>query len=379
MAEFKLPSIFENQGVDEIHDRMMSNLPDDIDVSEGSHQWNLTMPHAYEKAFMASYMMPEAIKMIFPMFCEGYDDIMEYHAEARGMKRKQAECATGELLITGVAGTEIPAGSTFSTIAYNDQPSIDFYTTEIIEIGEDGTVTVPIKALLEGASGNVAANTIVLNSSYIDDITSVTNPEATSGGVEIESIEDLQERIKEHDVSMEYSYGGSPADYKRWALSVPGTGAAVIASPVDDTEPITIIVTDANGLPADDGLCQAVYDHIMQPNNPEQRLAPINDRIVVVAPATITANISATVELVPGHTIDQAKTAFIAALQVYMAEAADAGEIKYTKVGSILSSVAAINDYKNLLVNGDTGNIAITAEQVPSINSSSVTLTAGTV
>lgn len=379
MAEFKLPSIFDNQGVDEIHDRMMSNLPDDIDVSEGSHQWNLTMPHAYEKAFMASYMMPEAIRMIFPMFCEGYEEIMEYHAEARGMKRKQAECATGELVITGVAGTEIPAGSTFSTLAYNDQPSIDFCTTETVEIGEDGTVTVPIKALLEGASGNVAANTIILNSSYIDDIESTTNPAPTSGGVEIESIQDLQERIREHDVSMEYSYGGSPADYKRWALSVPGTGAAVIVAPADDTEPITIIITDANGLPADKELCQDVYDYIMQPNHPEQRLAPINDRIVVVAPATITANVSATVELVPGHTIDQAKKAFIEALQVYMAEAADAGEIKYTKVGSILSGVSSVNDFKDLRVNGGTSNVAITADQVPSVNSSSVTLTAGTV
>ena len=379
MAEFKLPSIFENQGVNEIHDRMMSNLPDDIDVSEGSHQWNLTMPHAYEKAFMASYMMPEAIKMIFPAFCEGYDEIMEYHAEARGMKRKQAERATGELVITGVAGTEIPVESTFSTMAVNEQPSIDFFTTEGAVIGDDGSVTVPIQAILEGASGNVAANTIILNSSYIDDITSATNPEGTSGGVEIESIEDLQERIREHDVSMEYSYGGSPADYKRWALSVPGTGAAVIVAPQDDTEPITIIITDANGLPADEELCQAVYNFIMQPDHPEQRLAPINDRIVVVAPATITANVSATVELVPGYSIDQAKTAFIAALQFYMAEAADAGEIKYTRVGSILSGVAAVNDYKNLLVNGGTSNVAITADQVPSINSSSVTLTAGTV
>ena len=379
IAEFVLPSIFGSQTVDDIHNRMMGNMPDDIDVSEGSHPWNLTYPHAYEKAFMAEYMIPEAIKMIFPMFCEGYAEIMEFHAEVRGIKRKQAEYATGEITITGIPETEIPLGSTFSTVSVNEYPSIDFYTTQDAKIGENGKSTIPIRAVLEGVSGNVAANTIILNSSYIDDISEVTNEKKTTGGIEIESIESLQERILEFDKTQDLSYGGSPSDYKRWALSVPGTGSAVVVSPPDDTTPITIILTDANGNPADSSLCTAVYNHIMQPDNPEQRLAPINDRLSVVPPVTVSVTISAVVELTPGSTILQAKTAFVEAMQKYIVVAADEGEIKYSKIGSVLSSISVINDYKSLLVNDGISNVLISNLQVPFVDAESITLTEGIV
>lgn len=379
MAEFKLPAFLENQSVDDIHGRMMDNLPDDIDTSEGSHPWNLTMPHAYEKAYMAEYIMAESIKLIFPQFAEDYAEIMEYHAEMRGLKRKPAEYATGEITITGVAGTEIPISSMFSTIGINDEPSVDFYTTQEAVIGEDGTVTVPIMAQQEGTIGNVPAGTIILNSSELDDITTVTNEKATSGGIEIETIESLQQRIVDADMTMDSSYGGTMADYKRWALSVTGTGSAVIVPPEDDSGIITIILTDALGNPADETLCQAVYNYIMRPDDPEERLAPINDKIEVVPPSAVQMTISATVELVSGATIEQAKEMFVEAMRGYIVEAADAGEIKYTKVGSILSNVAVINDYKDLTIDGAAVNIPITDAQVPLISADSITLTEGTV
>lgn len=379
MAEFKIPSFLENQSVDDIHGRMMENLPSDIDTSEGGHPWNLTMPHAYEKAFMVEYIMTEAIKLIFPQFAEGYPDIMEYHAAMRGMSRKSAEYATGSLLITGDADTEIPIGSVFSTISINGQPSIDFVTTEAVVIGQDGTVTVPIRASLAGAIGNVAANTIVLNASSIDTISTITNPEVTSGGIEEETVEDLQSRIVEFDATQDISYGGTPSDYKRWALSVNGTGSVVIVSPEDDTTPIKIILTDANGQPATQELCDEVYNYIMRPDDPYERLAPINDKIVVVAPDTMRMIISATIELAGGFTIEQARSAFLAAMRNYILEASDEGEIKYSKVGSILSGIEAVHDYKLLLVNGDTANIALTTAQVPSIAESDIILNIGTV
>ena len=374
-----LPSFLENQSVDEVHLRMMEKLPKDIETAEGGHPWNLTYPHANAKAYFAEYIMAESIKLIFPMFAENYAQIMEYHAESRGLKRKPASAATGLIKITGKAGTSIPIYSTFSTISINDQPSIDFHTIEEAVIGEDGTVKIPIEALLEGPDGNVAVNTIVLNASAIDDITSVTNEEETTGGVDIESIESLQQRIVELDMTMDVSYVGSPSDYKRWALSVPGTGSAIVVSPTDDTEPITIILTDANGNPASEELCLAVYNFIMRPDSRDDRLANINDQLQVIPPSTLTVKISATVELVEGATITQVKTLFIDALRKYILEATNAGEIKYTKVGAVLSGITTVNDYKDVLINGGTTNIPILDSQVPFINEDDITLNEGTV
>lgn len=379
MAEFVTPSFLENQSTDDIHDRMMNNLPDDMEVSEGGHPWNLTYPAAYEKSFFAEFVMTEAIKLIWPMFSEDYAEIMENHAETRGLKRKPAEHAVGEITVTGPAETEIPVGSTFSTVGINDEPSIDFVTTEDAVIGADGTVTIPIQAVLEGTTGNVPAGTIILNSSDIDDITEVINNKGTSGGIEIETIEALQQRIAEVDLTLGESYGGSMADYKRWALSVTGTGSAVIVAPEDDTGVITIILTNSAGSPASTELCEEVYNHIMRPDSPEERLAPINDQIQVLPPATLNMTITATIELVSGATVDQVKTAFVQAMQPYILEAADTGEIKYSKVGSILSGVSVLNDYKELTINGGTTNIIITDAQVPFIDESMVTFTVGTV
>lgn len=379
MAEFKIPEFLQNQSVDDIHLRMMDNLPDDIDTSEGSHVWNLTYPPAYEKAFMAEYLILEAIKTIFPQFCENYPEIMDYHAETKGMKRKDAECATGEITITGQSGVEIPAGTNFSTISVNGQPSIDFHTTKDAVIDDTGTVTAPIQANVPGKSGNVAKNTIVLNSNSIDGIESAINGAPTLGGIEEETTEALQLRIVESDRTMEESYVGTPSDYKRWALSVQGTGSAVVVRPTDDTTPIIIVLTDANGNPADEELCTAVYNYIMSPDDPDARLANINDQIEVRAPETMTLTVRATIELLEGYTTREIADDFITAMQSYIKEAVNTGEIKYSKVYSILSSIEGVNDHRGLTINGGTLNVTLDSSKVPRVTADSVIFASGTV
>ena len=197
--------------------------------------------------------------------------------------------------------------------------------------------------------------------------------------MEIESIQSLQQRIMDFDVSQDVSYGGSAADYRRWALEVTGTGAAVIVSPTDDSGKITIILTDQSGLPASPTLCTAVYNHIMRPDLPEDRVAPINDKIQVVPPTTLDLTITATVELVSGYSVAQAVAMFVSAMQKYAVEAAREGEIKYTRVCAALSSVAVVNDFKELTLNGGTANISITSAQAPYIDGEKVTFTVGIV
>ena len=379
MAEFTPPSFLKNQGVDEIHARMMMNLPEDMDVSEGGHPWNLTMPAAYEKAYMAEFIIAEAIKLIFPAFCEDYPDIMDYHAQTRGLTRKPAAYAVGEIVVTAEAGLEIPKGSMFSTMSINNQPAIDFETTEAVVVDASGKVTIPVRALLEGTTGNVPENTITLNSSGLDGITAVNNPKITTGGLEEESSEELQARIVEFDMSAPYSYGGTESDYKRWALSVAGVGGAIVIQPPDDSTPIQIIITASDGSPATPQLCEAVWNHIMKPDDPESRLAPVNDQLEVVPPSTIDMVITATVELTENGTIEYAKNAFIEGLKKYVIEALEVGEIRMTKLGAVLSDVEVVADYKELTLNGGTSNIPITDSQIPSINPANITLTAGTV
>ena len=47
--EFIKPDFMENCTADEIHARMMNNLPDDIDDMPGGFPYDFTMPAALEK------------------------------------------------------------------------------------------------------------------------------------------------------------------------------------------------------------------------------------------------------------------------------------------------------------------------------------------
>lgn len=379
MSDFKLPSFLENQSIDEIYDRMMSIIPEDIDKSEGSHTWNMTRPTAYIAAYWAEYIIPEALKLIWPMYCEDYAEAMEDHAKTRGLVRKAATHASGELTIAGTAGTEIPAGAMFTTTSVDGEPAIEFVTMEAATIASTGTVDVPIMAVQAGLIGNVPAETIILKANKITGISGAINNEETTGGTEEETIESLQERINEYDSNQGVSFVGSPSDYKRWALSNAGVGKAIVIEPTDDSGLVTIVLTDSNGDPASELLRTTVYNYIMRPDAPIERLAPIGASLSVIAPTTLAVNISATIELEDGTTLERVKTLVLEALKKYMVEAAEDKEIRYTKIGSVISHVEGVADYKDLKVNNGTANIAVTQTQLPVVEETNLTLTEGTV
>ena len=378
MADMMIPAFLQNQSFEEILNEMIGMLPADIDTSEGSHPYNLLAPTAYEKARMVEFVMVEAIKLIFPQYCVEYDEIVDHHAQMCGMTRKVAEKATGEITVTGDPGAVIEAGSKFSTVTINGVAGVEFETTEKATIGEDGAANIPIQAVEAGKSGNVSARTIILMSSTISGVNSVINNDSTSGGLEAETTAALVERIMDYEAAQGESFVGNPGDYKRWALEVQGTGGAQVIGAQDNSGLVTIVLTNANGEPAitGDELCQAVYNHIMRPDNPAEKLAPCGARLEVVGPVTITINVMATVMIDNDlTTLDTVKTAFCEALKNYLISAANDGMIVYTKVGSLLSQVRGVEDYANLKINGSAENIAIMAGLIPRMSDTDVTLT----
>lgn len=382
MEEFKTPSFLLGHSTNENHEKMKAILPADIDISEGGHAWNLTRPSALIAAELFEFILPEVIRLILPEY--SYGAFLDGHAKGRNMTRRAATAANGHITITGAVNTTIPAGSLFSTASINDEPSVDYETLEAATIPESGTVTVPVQCTETGVIGNTTTNTIILCASKITGISSVTNEEAVTGGTEKESDESLIERILLYDQSQGESFVGSPSDYKRWAMSVAGVGAATVIPAQDDSGLVTIILTDSNGQPATDQLCEKVYNYIMSPDDQGNRLAPVNAFLSVVPPTTMKIAIKAIVELDSEATIEAAKTSFITQLSAYLPEAMDDKEIKYTKVYAKLSEAAGVNDFRDLQigVKGSafgTDNIPITTSSLPEISAEDIAFTSGTV
>lgn len=382
MAEFNIPSFLQNHSTNDIHKKMIAVLPADLDVSEGSHAWNFTRPTALIAAELCEFILPEVIKLIFPE--HSYEEFLDGHAKARNIKRREATAASGEITINGKVGTAIPAGSLFSTASVNDEPSVDYETLEDVEIPESGTVVVPIQCTQVGIIGNTIENTIIMNSSRITGITAVTNEGAVTGGTATETDESLITRINEYDESQGDNFVGSAADYKRWATSVDGVGSATVIPAQDDSGLVTIIITDSNGQPATEQLCEDVYNYIMRPDDPGERLAPTNAYLSVVPPLTMTIAIKATVELDENATLESVQSSYISKLSAYLPTAMEEKEIKYTRIYSALSSTEGVNDFSDLQIGikGEsfgTNNIPITTSALPEISEDDIEFISGTV
>lgn len=389
MAEFVVPDFLLGQSPEEIHQEMIEQLPVDIDVSEGSIPYDNTFPTAYVLSMLIQFRFTEMLKMITPQYCEGYDDMAEYHGETRNIIRKSAVSAIGTLDITANEGTVIPKGSIFSTVSANGTPAVEFQTTEAVSFDTDSTITVNIEAVTPGIDGNVPENTIILKVSDISGITAINNSSPTTNGMEQESLTDYINRIVEFDQSQGQSYIGNPADYKRWAEEVEKVGHADVILPASDDDLITIIITDLNGEPAAQSICADVYNHIMSPTPPSttgqetegettslERLAPINAHIQVISPAVSSITLSAHIKIdAEKTTLAIVQSALYTAVKEYCKTATD--YIYLSQIGSLITDINGVIDYDmdQLLLNNTSENIAIPPNTRLTINETDITLT----
>lgn len=389
------PAFLQGQSADEIHSRMLEQLPVDIDKSEASISWDFTRPAALEKAEFTEFTLNETIKLIFPQW--SYGEWLELHGEKVNVLRRAANCASGVLEVTGTAGTVLPKGYQFATPA-SLTASILFETVEETtlegEPGSSGQVTceIAVQAVEGGLVGNVPEDTVKLMVKPISGIAYVTNPKPMTGGAEAESDADYLIRILDA-MRNGSSMTGCNADYIRWGKEVPGVGQILVDPEWPDPElpekwhfkdvlgndhcsgAVRLIVIDSNGFPANQQILDAVYSHIAGNDERDiKRLMPIGAKLTVIAPTAFTVDISAAVVLEGGAEIDEVMKRFRRSLDLYWLEvgqeatenyAAHVGYIRWVQVGAVLAKTAGIKDYTGLLINGNAVNIPITYVQYP--------------
>ena len=209
---------FDTESRTVITNRILEPLADIYDVYPGTFIYEFASSVGFELS--KGYVhMADALNQVFPQTARsGYLDLI---GEMFGILRERAQYSSGTLTINGVDGSNIPAGSIFTTSVTIGQmiAPISFVSIDEKYIVGD-TVDVEVRAQTAGIIGNVNANQVVRVSSSISGINSVNNNMAFIGGENTES--DNSYRIRVLGFVRNPIGGGNRQDYINWSLQVDG-------------------------------------------------------------------------------------------------------------------------------------------------------------
>ena len=186
--EFELPAAIGAATVDDIHEEMIADAPNNLDKAEGGVFWDFTRPSAIVIAEGKSLDMSYGIKCIFPMFADG--EFLDLHGKSKSLPRKQASSAYVDICFTGSEGTAIPKGFVVTTEATETDDAIEFATIEAATIPADGYINITCVSNLAGAAANVIAGSITVIPAPLDGLVGVENLSGAIGGADTESDDD---------------------------------------------------------------------------------------------------------------------------------------------------------------------------------------------
>lgn len=288
-----------------------------------------------------------------------------------GFERKGGVKSTGNVIFsrTGSSGdAPIPLGTEVKTTS-----GLSYYTTIAGQIDDGETDSDPIEVEAEavGVTYNVAQDTIIIMADDIDDVESVNNDNATTGGVDSETDYQYKTRFQAY---VEGLAKANIAGLLTGALSVDGiTSVSVVElfPPVSNVN-VRLYVDDgsAGGVSAAKIIeTQAVIDGDGTDENPGYRAAGVN--VVVIAPSVVTQNITMTVTAISGVDTDQMETDINSALTTYVNNLGVGSDIIYNELVASVMSVYGVSDVD---ITVPSGNVSITSSQVGRLGTVSMTV-----
>lgn len=217
-----------------------------------------------------------------------YSDFLDNLAIFKGVTRNPATAATTTLRFTLSAerdtATGIPQGTRVSTAG-----SIYFATDVYAEIPAGSTtVDVPATCTVAGTDGNgFAAGELATIVDPIPYVASVTNTTATEGGAEIESDDDLAERV--FLAPGAYSTAGPEDGYLYHAKAYSAAIGDVVATSNQAAGTVDIVFIMADGSTPGEEMIEGLEGYLQG-----KTIRPMTDLVRVAAPQEVTYTINLT-------------------------------------------------------------------------------------
>lgn len=344
-------------------DKMLDNVPDDIDQREGSIVYDALAPAAMVMA-QQSLTMANIIRQSYIKTAQG--EFLDYRAVEHGTARyaaTQTEVKAKFLDSDGNAINNVQIGDQFASIG--ETPI--FYTVQ--KINDD--LTGELTADDPGTTAN----------SYIGQILPVTSNDSLSWAEvteivaparDAETDDHLRDRLLKADDWV--AYGGNVADYLSMLSKINEVGAGQVYPVWAGPGTVKLVILNNDLMPASAELVKKVKNII----DPEDRealgygLAPIDHQVTVVVPSILTVDVASTVTIDTKQNADSVKAKIKEAIENYFQLLRQSWNTVDQKIGrgysqtvyrsKILSQIMSVEGVINASVpvlNGTDGDIAL--------------------
>lgn len=331
-----------------IHARMLSNISEEYDRTEGGFFYDTTKPVAIELEGLDL----KAESILDKGFVDtAKDEWLDLKVSEQGIYRKQATYSTDEVLITGANGAIIKKGDKVAS----DTVNFIFIQDKVID--STGQTTIKVQCEMPGSIGNVPVGAIKYFPITLAGLTGVTNQVAFTNGYDEETNESLKQRY--YDKVRTPATSGNKWHYLNWAKEVTGVGDARVFPLANGPGTVKVVIINSNKRSANLELINLVMQHV-------EENRPIGATVTVGSATEKLINISVNLVIdTKNFSIDEVKTALEHNLTEYFKSIAFINNyVSYAYIGNSIFSTDGVIDYNNLQVNSGTSNISIGEEEV---------------
>lgn len=350
-----------------LRQQMLSQVPDTFDKRDSAPLPTAISPAAYVLAgFYLS--LNQVQQQAFVQTASGQS--LDYLGVLAGLTRYPASPAVR----LGVFNTAVPMGARFSTV--NGENSINFSVTA----AESEANQYQLTAETPGTVGNEYTGPILpitnvpgLTSAQITDILVPGDDEETDDAFRQRIISALNNR----------PFGGNIADYQQNIMAIDGVGAVQVYPTWNGGGTVKCSILGADYAPASSELVQNVQTAIDPPTSGQgMGLAPIGAQVTIVAPTELTVNVSSTLTLAPGYSIEQVQPLVEASIEAYLLSVRQAwgnqlesttaeyvADVYLSRVTAAIVGTTGVVNATNVQLNGSTADLNLTetgtTQQVP--------------
>lgn len=339
---------FLEKNYKQILNAQLERIPDTIDKREGSVIMTALGPESWYLEGLCLEIDNLMGHVYAPTAGGGYLDKI---AVGHGLARKAAMPAVKR----GFFNLQVPIGSRFSTVTSDRRVvSLVYAVTASID-QENAGYAYQLQCETAGEVGNTYTGQL-LPVDHIAGLSSAELGEVIEAGTDGETDESLRKRLLQK-IQLP-STSGNKYDYYNWSMAVTGVGAAKVFPLADGTGTVKVVIADASMKAASDSLIEEVMEYI------EER-RPIGATVSVVSAKEKRIDITAKVVLSSGVGLSTIQAAFAAAVSAFLeSKAFGITYVSPAHIGNVLLGVAGTEDYTDLSLNGQTGNIVLADEEI---------------